>query len=54
MNECSLFDSFSAEQKAQLEAFTAAVYSAKVLDDIYKLIVTRQVFTRFLAAHNFD
>ena len=50
----SLFDSFSAEQKAALDAFTQAVYSAKILDDIYKLIITRQVFTRFLAASGFD
>ena len=37
----SLFDSFSAEQKQALDAFTQAVYAAKILDDIYKLIITR-------------
>ena len=35
-------------------AFTQAVYNAKILDDIYKLIITRQVFTRFLAAAEFN
>ena len=50
----SLFDSFSAEQKQALDAFTQAVYAAKILDDIYKLIITRQVFTRVLAAADFD
>ena len=51
---CSLFDSFSAEEKEALSAFTQAVYSAQILDDIYKLIITRQVFTRFLVAAEFD
>ena len=50
----SLFDSFSAEQKTALDAFTQAVYANKILDDIYKLIITRQVFTRILASVDFD
>jgi len=51
---CSLYESFSPEQQSQLSKFTQAVYDAKILDDIYKLIITRQVFTRFLAAADFD
>ena len=50
----SLFDSLSAEQKAELDAFTQGVYAERILDDIYKLIITRQVFTRFLVAADFD
>mmetsp|Transcript_18637 Transcript_18637/g.25136 ORF Transcript_18637/g.25136 Transcript_18637/m.25136 type:complete len:239 (-) Transcript_18637:4270-4986(-) len=50
----SLFDSLSVEQKAQLDTFTQAVYAEQILDDIYKLIITRQVFTRFLVAADFD
>ena len=44
----------SAEQKAELDAFTQGVYAERIIDDIYKLIITRQVFTRFLVAADFD
>lgn len=50
----SLFDSFSVEQKAALEEFTRAAYAAKLIDGIYELIITRQVFVRFLAAADFN
>ena len=54
MYASSLFESFTEEQRASLNSFTEAVYAAKILDDIYKLIITRQVFTRFLAASDFN
>lgn len=42
------------EQKTALDEFTRAAYAAKLIDGIYELFITRQVFVRFFAAANFN
>ena len=51
---CSLFDELDEERKEQVSNFTKAVYAAKVLNEIYKMIFKRGIYTRFLVANDFN
>ena len=50
----SIVDTFSAQQQQELQSFVQEVYKAKILNDIYKMLFTRGVFARFLAAAEFN
>jgi len=50
----SLIDSFNEEQLKALDTFRNNVYESKILNDIYKMLFTRGVFARFLAAAEFN
>lgn len=50
----SIFNDLTSEQQEQVSNFTQAVYAAKVLNEIYKMIFKRGVYARFLVAHEFN
>lgn len=54
MKICSLFDELNKTEQEQVSNFTQAVFAAKVLNEIYKMIFKRGIYVRFLVAHNFN
>ena len=50
----SLFNELSEKEQELVQNFTQAVYAAKVLNEIYKMIFKRGIYTRFLVANEFN
>ena len=50
----SLLSTFTKEQQTILQEFVDKVYSARIINDIYKMLFRRSFFARFLVATNFN
>jgi hypothetical protein len=50
MNAFSFLESLSKDQQTQVEEFIEAVYEAKILNDIYKMLFKKSVYARLLSS----